>query len=93
MIAKAIDTILRNRRYPTNVEEHFFRGDSMALALNETDFIGVTVSYYIKSYFFVETFDLDTYDSNVFVQTKFVILKLCLITLQLTSFGKIKIMS
>ncbi|CAG2254551.1 GABBR [Mytilus edulis] len=42
VIAKAIDTILRNRRYPTNVEEHFFRGDSMALALNETDFIGVT---------------------------------------------------
>ncbi|CAC5408731.1 GABBR [Mytilus coruscus] len=42
VIAKALDTILRNKRYPTKVEEHFFRGDAMALALNETDFVGVT---------------------------------------------------
>lgn len=44
VIARAINTILKKKGYPTTLDDNLFRGDEMTSALNETDFIGVTVS-------------------------------------------------
>ena len=47
VIAKALDTILKKENYPVQLEDRLFRGEAIALALNETDFVGVTVSIHI----------------------------------------------
>ena len=55
-VALAIHALLRGRGGSPPIEEEMFRGERFRALLNNTDFVGVTVSYSDMYYFIITTF-------------------------------------